>query len=1039
MAKKKDTPPNTRRLEENAREASEFRASRISTLNQTMVDVEQEAKKRTRMINDELDVITRQQREAVKMLGKSDKQLTGETAKGLNEVIGHLGQAMGNFATGIGRVTTQTSRATTQAISQYGKAIGEDININKQNTVAMALSTAAPLFGYFASKFMETSVFKDASRNIQQSVAGAFRKGLSSVTGAFRRKGGGGGGYTEEELELELSNLRRPPKMQAGGYVKKGGLIEAHAAEVVTPVEKIFTQFQSMNAELVKAMRSPLNRAARSLKEIKEHSAESIENSKKVVSNLAELRSVLIGTTDQIKVSWQAMLNENPFFRKVLKMAEVLNTVVVSPIKWLFGMRGGYRGMATRATATSNVFLKISNMLQLIFGQLMPKVDRVIEILNRQLEYMTGERVPEIKGRGTYTMFGKIKEFFTTRSIQTAGETVFDSVVDALRLDRSALEEAGITSIGDFLMPHRWVKNMGVTRENIASKLKGKGEGGIGARLASVVEREKSFKEAAKEQTEVIKESVARVNENIKESKKVLKEQHEERISVAQEHYQATLKRAKMSEEQQEKISEIMETWKDQSLTIGKKSVDASKFVGKKVGGLGKTYVKQTTRLISGIARRIKKLVPRLGSMLLTMFNILSFTLGNMLRAIGKILIPIASFLGSGIMRMLAAGPIGILKGAGLMAGGMAAGAAGLTMGTIDAFRGFGRAEEWGVGRGAAMAGAFFGGVGGGTLKSAAWGAAKGGALGAAIGLVVPGVGPAIGGAVGAIAGAILGFVGGKNISKAFSAIGKEITKVVKAVWKVVTFPIKLLYRVAKGIIKGFYRIFKFPISLIARFVKWWVGKVWSVITWPLVKILSLFGIQTGPSELGDWIAEKIAWLWKAITAPVRNFFTMVNNIMDAADKGTQNLDEMIADAMYNVVTWPLRKLGELLTKLKDWIVEKISPIASFFGIDLGVEESPREGPSPKSDVGRAFRNQRNVETMTTAAEIAAGKNVGKKIVDAINESSKTSTAAVIANSSRIIASTSQVINQNNNNVGGTSPGMGNTIATEQILLSGMM
>ena len=66
----------------------------------------------------------------------------------------------------------------------------------------------------------------------------------------------------------------------------------------------------------------------------------------------------------------------------ILQFSEIAKAVFSTPLKFLFGIRGGYRGMASRAVSTSNVFLKSANMLQLMFGVWTPKIDHVIEILN---------------------------------------------------------------------------------------------------------------------------------------------------------------------------------------------------------------------------------------------------------------------------------------------------------------------------------------------------------------------------------------------------------------------------------------------------------------------------------------------------------------------------------------------------------------------------------------------------------------------------------------------------------------------------------
>lgn len=83
-----------------------------------------------------------------------------------------------------------------------------------------------------------------------------------------------------------------------------------------------------------------------------------------------------------------------------------------------------------------------------------------------------------------------------------------------------------------------------------------------------------------------------------------------------------------------------------------------------------------------------------------------------------------------------------------------------------DGIMGAMKADEWGVGKGAAIAGAVLGGTGEG-WKNAFANAGKWALMGAGIGLLAGGpIGALIGGLIGAVVGGIMGFFGGKKIAK---------------------------------------------------------------------------------------------------------------------------------------------------------------------------------------------------------------------------------------------------------------------------------
>ena len=294
---------------------------------------------------------------------------TGTSASEMNSVLSSFGKTITAFTTGIQNVSMSTARATKDAIGDYGKAIGQDINYNKQNMVAMALSRTTPLFGYFAAKFMETDVFKKAKDKMRDSIASTFKGIGSSIANIFKGK--------------EKAHSDAVPKMQRGGYVEKGGMVEVHPAEVVMPIEKILERIDdsiSVGREMAEItsksqMRSlakmstfvsaesekePVGMVKGFLRAMRE-----VQTQYEEPANTRMLRAVLsiqdtlgatIGTWEQV---WTKMLVEHPTFRQLAFGMKTLGNILGSPFK-IIGRLFKMRGDTNRIFLDQKIHLKIS-------------------------------------------------------------------------------------------------------------------------------------------------------------------------------------------------------------------------------------------------------------------------------------------------------------------------------------------------------------------------------------------------------------------------------------------------------------------------------------------------------------------------------------------------------------------------------------------------------------------------------------------------------------------------------------------------------
>ena len=131
------------------------------------------------------------------------------------------------------------------ASKQYANAIGQDFNFNKQSLLALTLAKSTPIFGYFAAKFMETDVFKQAAQRIRENIGGALQTvgqkfGMLMEAGWQKIKGL----FGDDKKAKNINKHFKIPSMDVGGYVAKEGLVNVHTAEVIMHLDKVMKQIQ---------------------------------------------------------------------------------------------------------------------------------------------------------------------------------------------------------------------------------------------------------------------------------------------------------------------------------------------------------------------------------------------------------------------------------------------------------------------------------------------------------------------------------------------------------------------------------------------------------------------------------------------------------------------------------------------------------------------------------------------------------------------------------------------------------------------------
>ena len=672
----KPIKPGTNLLDQSSNMVASDRARRISSLHRTVDDLVQEQNKKRLQTSNEVNALTKQQKEMMMQLELERTEFTSETAKGYNSVLKGLGRTINSLATGVKSITIDTGKATSQAIGQYGKAISEDISINKTNTIAMALSRATPLFGYFAAKFMETDVFQGAAARIKDKVGSAMTEGLSKAGSGIANIFKKGKKVVDDEREKkpatvnDLEKLQKtiegaPPKLQEGGYVKQGGIIEVHAAEVVTPIDKLLKQIDAAkNADISRKLDKTLTIMSQNLLRLetvvveREESQESIvqtfikefqavrdtkqaSHQKRLLKAILELKVGLIGMTSRMRIAWQRTLLQHPTFRNMLMFSDIMKTAIISPIQFLFGIRGGYAGDVRGATRTHNVFLKTSNIMALLYTTLMPKIDDLVIYTKAAAEVLVGEEISGAK-QVTYTMFDKIKEALTgEKEKKSLSEKMFELMTEKLNLDKEALGRAGITGLGGFARPDKIMKKAGVgkIKEEVTrigrfagEQFKRGKEGAVGAArwTGEKLERGK----------DVILSEIQKIRK--------MKEDQEEREEGIQ------------SPSMAENISKTAEL-NEKKLKEERNSTEKFQDIGKKGNKFAKEHLGET----KGVRRRLKKLGRRTWDMILLAFGFLKNMVGGFVGKFMGFLSPILAYLG-----LKKFGKIGKIAGKGISKAG---------------------------------------------------------------------------------------------------------------------------------------------------------------------------------------------------------------------------------------------------------------------------------------------------------------------------------------------------------------------------------
>lgn len=403
-------------------------------------------------------IINRMQNEITQQQSKidkdsnTDKQMQNATIKMLGSIsntINQVGHGMKNVAIG----TVETGK---DAISQYSKSITKDINIDKQNIVAMALSKTSPLFGYFASKFMETDVFKNTATRIKINLGNA----IGSVASNFKDKFKGFFNKKSKNVTENVLLNKKIPKLQHGGYIEKGGVAKLHSAEVVMPIEKVLKRIDDSNEvsrKLVDAFQNAQFKTSLSVMDYNKKTetfqkvgiikgfSKALHQSydKYTIPANDKLLRAVIGVQDSMGATvgkwslvWKKMFAEHPTFRNMVLSLKAIGSIIGIPYKIIYSIfktRGGYKGHLSHS---KNPMQATAENVGLVYTGGMWRLDNIAKFTRATAEAtrdlstaITGRKYPQIEGIGTgiTSIFGSMRKAANVlggATFRTAGKLI---------------------------------------------------------------------------------------------------------------------------------------------------------------------------------------------------------------------------------------------------------------------------------------------------------------------------------------------------------------------------------------------------------------------------------------------------------------------------------------------------------------------------------------------------------------------------------------------------------------------------------------
>ncbi len=294
---------------------------------------------------------------------------TKEIAGSMTGVLHSLKKTVDSLEKGVQTATLGTAKAAQDAIKQYGDAISEDFKVNRANMVASALATSTPIFGYFASKFMETGIFKQTKEKLNQKISGMF--------------GGDKGGMGMSGKDAAESMKMSKDKMKKG----KKDAVDA---------------YRIANREQVQSYEEPRD--------------------KRLLEAVTAIQSALGAQVGKYAQWYQKFLVEHPYYRfttRAMKaIAWTLPTTAWKAVYFFWRPRGGYKKHLSKSKKPLEA---INQNIGALFVQTMPRLDAIMiytkatAMATRDLStHVTGQKYPRMDPSqlgGTWSLAGGTMKF----------------------------------------------------------------------------------------------------------------------------------------------------------------------------------------------------------------------------------------------------------------------------------------------------------------------------------------------------------------------------------------------------------------------------------------------------------------------------------------------------------------------------------------------------------------------------------------------------------------------------------------------------
>lgn len=323
-------------------------------------DAQQAGDKKIKNISTVTQVVTeRANKEAARATKYLDDKVSNKSSiSSIDRVLKNLADATSTLTSGMRYITAETAKGVksityggAQAVNEYAKAVSQDINVNKQALMVTTIGKISPIVGYSVAKLMETTVFKNMISRMKEGLG----KALSSVSSRFKKLAGAGWEKFKSILPFRSKEAKalkeKVPKMASGGFVKKGGMAEIHAAEVVSPVNKIVGTIVDQVEKRTSFLHSgeKLKQQKLLVKEAITDSLQELQGKRPVLERIADntfqTRQAIApigGVMGFFKMVLGNVVSRlGPFTRFFLYSLRTLQRTIMFPLRFMLRKRGG--------------------------------------------------------------------------------------------------------------------------------------------------------------------------------------------------------------------------------------------------------------------------------------------------------------------------------------------------------------------------------------------------------------------------------------------------------------------------------------------------------------------------------------------------------------------------------------------------------------------------------------------------------------------------------------------------------------------------